>query len=79
MAAWPHDFARGLSIELELANGERRPLFDPEGWGAIRYYIERTTRFDFLFPATEVRAVHFKQLGSDPVFHWTLAEVWLYR
>jgi hypothetical protein len=79
MAAWPHDFARGLSIELELPSGERRPLFDPEGWGPIRYYIERTTRFDFLFPATEVQAVHFKQLGSDPIFDWTLAEVWLYQ
>jgi len=79
MAGWPHDYARGLSIELELVSGERRLLFEPDSWGAIRYYIERTTRFDFLFPATEVIAVHFTQLGSDPMFDWTLAEVWLYR
>ena len=77
LGKWWHDYPRGLLIGLELENGKLQPLFDPERWGAIRYLLESESTLAFYFDPVVVRRVLLLQLGSDPVFDWSIAELTL--
>ncbi len=75
---WVHDYPRGLSIKLELADGTVRELFDPKEYAAVRYFIGSNSEYRFLFETLDIRRVIFTQLGEDPIFDWSIAEIKLW-
>lgn len=79
LAEWHTDYPRGLSVELELSSGERRRLFTPEHWSALRYFLEEQSRLEFYFEAIQVKRIILTQLGSDPKFDWSIAELKLFQ
>lgn len=78
LGEWPHDYPRGLRIELIGAEGETHTVLPAEGWEAVRYAAERATRYEFRFLPRLVQGVRFIQTGVDPIFDWSFAEVFLY-
>jgi hypothetical protein len=79
LESWKHDFPRGLRIEFENSSGDVHVLFDPNDWEAIRYFVERGSEFRFFFEQHDVVALRLVQLGSDPIFDWSIAEISVLR
>jgi hypothetical protein len=77
LGEWPHDYPRGLSIELIDAEGVTHTVLPADGWEAVRYAAERATRYEFRFSPRLVQRVRFIQTGADPIFDWSFAEVFL--
>lgn len=75
LGAWPHDEARELSIDVELADGQRRTILAPDDYPAVRYLREDSSHVAFYFEPLSVRRVIFTQQGSQQIFDWSLAEV----
>ena len=75
LASWPHDYPRGLQIDLILQSGERHTLIDQESYVLIREYLETSTEVNFHFDPLNVVAVELTQLGTHPVFDWSIAEL----
>ncbi|MBX7138186.1 MAG: glycosyltransferase family 39 protein [Oligoflexia bacterium] len=72
LAGWPQDYPRELAIEVELADGSKRNMLDSSAYPAIRYFMDDL----FLaFDAMAVKRLILRQLGSDPVFDWSIAEL----
>ncbi len=72
---WMQDYPRGLQIDLILANGERRPLFNPDKYEAIRYHINSDPKVSFYFSPVLVKQVILRETGSHSIFDWSIAEL----
>ncbi|MFN8392427.1 MAG: hypothetical protein U0136_19195 [Bdellovibrionota bacterium] len=76
---WETDFPRGLRIEAELANGEKRRVFDESQYGAALYFLNHNPTFSLVFPTVDAKRIIFTQTGRDPLFDWSIAEIELER
>jgi len=75
MSNWETDFPRGLKIEAELGNGERRMLLDSKDYLAALYYLNHNPVFSLMFSEVNAKQVIFTETESDPVFDWSIAEL----
>jgi len=69
---WLTDSARYLSVQVEQAGGQSCSIFD--GTTAVLHDIlGRILRFST--PPLKARKIRLEQLGSDPIFDWSIAEL----
>jgi hypothetical protein len=78
LANWAHDYPRGFTVDLELESGEVRRLFSPDSWASIRYFLQAQSKVTFFFEPLRVKKVILRQLGSHPIFDWSIAELRLW-
>lgn len=79
LAAWPHDFPRDLVIMGVRPDGNEIPLLPPGAWGAVHYAMERENFFEMFFSGEPLREIKLIQIGKDPVFDWSIAELSFYE
>lgn len=78
-ANWPHDYPRALRVVLKLGSSRKVTILSPGRYKAIRSFAEDDQEFVLYFEPQRVRKVIFQQLGTDPVFDWSIGEVSLYK
>jgi hypothetical protein len=76
LGAFESDVPRILDVTAELVDGTERHLVDRGDAAALRFYAEPMR---LAFEPLTVTAVRFRQLGRDPVFDWSIAEVEFFR
>ncbi len=74
-AFWKTDYPRELLIEAERPDGTKCVLMDTRGEAGLKYYLEGEQVIRLRLAPQEFRSVSMQQLGSDPVFDWSVAEV----
>ena len=75
---WGTDYARGLSIRAEYANGETEELINPEQYKAIRFYSKVADKFSIFLKGKPVKRLVMTQTGQDALFDWSIAEINLF-
>ncbi len=78
ISGWPQDFPRRL--ELSRIDDQERPevLITPEEFAAIRYFMDDQSQYAFYFDCKRSKRITLRQLGSDPVFDWSVGELQLW-
>ncbi len=76
---WPHDYPRGLEVELILVDGSRKRVLDNDDYQAIRFLVPDQPDFELFFDETEIKGFILKQQGSDWMFDWSIAEIGLIK
>jgi len=79
LGRWGHDFPRALKVEAELIDGTIAEVFSRQDYAAILYLKEYRPSYLIPIELNGIRSVKFTQLGVDPVFDWSIAQVELYR
>lgn len=74
-----HDFPRGLLIQLEQENGERVDVLKPTALHPVRYFLGGPEERLFVFEPMKVKRVSLIQTGEDPIFDWSISEVFCYE
>lgn len=74
LGAWSHDFPRGLMVEGITGTGDRKQIYNPDSHEAVRYFLDGK-REKVLFEPDQFKEVVFTQLGQDPIFDWSIAEL----
>lgn len=85
--SWIHDYPRALAIELVYENGERARAFGPQEFEGLEEVFEvQTTEAEptisgltAYFDGRKVRELELVQLGSHPIFDWSIAELRLFK
>ncbi len=72
---WPHDYPRGLQVELVLPSGERRVALRAGDYEAVRYLYQMNGVFRLDFAPQEVRGVVLIQTGRDERLDWSIGEL----
>ncbi len=75
LGTWVHDQPRDLGIDLVLRNGNKRVLLDPDDWEAVRYARDDATSMLFTFASADIQRIILRQMGTQPIFDWSIAEV----
>jgi hypothetical protein len=75
LGTWAHDWPRALKIEAENSKGEVKEVFDDSSYSAIRYFTQDNACFSMFFDAPDTVKVILSQVGKDPVFDWSIAEM----
>ena len=76
LGSYRHDYPREFVIEFEDGAGRRETLLASRlAWEGARYLLEERGLLTFLFTPRVVHRVRMKQLGSDPIFDWSIPEV----
>ena len=73
------DKPRKLKIEIEDASGNIKTIFTQADYNKMNYLIESSYSFSFFFKPQLANSITFTQLGSDPMFDWSIAELELYE
>ena len=76
LGTFESDAPRVLDVIAELPDGTERHLVDRGDAAALRFYAEPV---QLTFEPLTVVAVTFRQLGRDPVFDWSIAELEFFR
>lgn len=79
LGKWLTDYPRALEIELEDDAGTRRTVLDAEHYAGLRYCESGEGGFVMKFQPAMARKVIFRQLGEDPIFDWSIAELTFYE
>lgn len=79
LSDWPHDYPRSLEIHAIDKAGNRLTLLTADAFAGIVYYFEGQHEFQFFFPPVNVGVIELVQLGSHPLFDWTIAELELWQ
>ena len=72
---WPHDYPRGLQIDVILSGGRRETVLGSEEYASVRYLYQMNGALRFDFPAREAQGVVLTQTGSDPRLDWSIGEL----
>ena len=75
---WGSDYPRELRLSLLLASGEERELLSTAQLHAVNYLLGEGEEVKLYFNPLEIKRVIFRQVGSDPVFDWSIAELNLF-
>lgn len=82
----PEDAPRGLRLEISSDGRNWQPIREAPGlwsdlfWsGPHPFYRPDFGRVDLIFPPRSGRFLKFTQLGSDPTYHWSVSECFIYR
>ena len=76
---WPQDAPRGLRVEVEEPGGKRDVVLNWTGDKETLFGLIDRESFQLSFPRVTAKRVILTQLGSDPVFDWSIAEVELLK
>lgn len=79
LGAFLHDYPRGLRIEVEGPSGTRRTVLDEVGYERVLFYLRENRGITLFWPSEEIRSLILTQTKSDPVFDWSIAELYLYE
>lgn len=79
LGRWGTDFPRGLAVEVHELGGATRSLLNPGDWEAVRYLFAYESTIRFYFAPIATSAILFTQVGSDPIFDWSIAELEVWR
>lgn len=79
LAGFLHDYPRGLRIELEKANGTRRTVLSELGYTKVSFYLKENRGISLYWPSEPIKAIILTQTKGDPVFDWSIAELYLYE
>ena len=69
------DYPRGLKIEAVFTSGERKKLFHPSDYAALRYWLAGDNTISLYFPPLAVKKLILTQTGEDPFFDWSIPEL----
>lgn len=75
--AWPHDYPRGLSVEVELLDGSKKVLLPADKWKAVRYLSQE--ELSLVFEPVVARKLILTEHASESILDWSMAELILYR
>lgn len=75
LGGWPQDEPQSLSIDLLLADGQKRALLKTDDYESVRFFRERETAMLFAFDAVPVKKVILSQHGVQKIFDWSIAEL----
>ncbi|MCB0338360.1 MAG: hypothetical protein KDD53_02095 [Bdellovibrionales bacterium] len=73
-----HDKPTELSIELRLRDGTSRLVLTPDIYDDVIYYLDDNSRIPIRFAPTNVERIVLRELGSHPIFDWSIAELEIY-
>ncbi|NDC38496.1 MAG: hypothetical protein EBZ48_10645 [Proteobacteria bacterium] len=80
MRGWETDYARALTVVGIRPDGSQVTLISGDEYKAIHWTFREIEReFTVSFDATPLSAVRFMQIGKDPVFDWSIAEITLWE
>jgi len=79
LGRWGHDYPRSLRIDAELLDGTMIKVVSPRDYQSLLYLKEYRPVYRLKIDPLHIRSVHLTQLGADPVFDWSIAQVELYR
>lgn len=72
------DAPRKLEVDVIGEDGKQRPLLNTDDLTKILYFIHESDAVDLLIPSGQYRSIILKQVGKDPVFDWSIAELKLF-
>jgi hypothetical protein len=75
ISKWRSDYPRLLEIDAKLADGSTKQLISTDQYLAIRYVADGESSNDFCFEPASIKELSLHQLGSHPVFDWSIAEL----
>jgi hypothetical protein len=73
------DYPRLLEVIARTPDGRQEVLLTPADYAALRDYVSARDEFLLEFSPISVQSVIFRQVGRDPVFDWSIAEIDLYE
>lgn len=76
---WPHDFPRGLVVELLDDAGQWCRLLETGADQAIDYVLEGERRWELNFVPQTAQALRLTQIGWDLQMDWSLAEITVFQ
>jgi hypothetical protein len=79
LAGFLHDYPRGLKIEVEGVNGNRRTVLSELGYSKVSFYLKENRGITLFWPSERIKSIILTQTKSDPVFDWSIAELYLYE
>ena len=75
LAGWWTDYPRKLELELEAPSGERSQILDDSIVRSVLYALDSESDFSIVFTPQLVSRVILRQMGRDPKFDWSIAEL----
>lgn len=78
LAGWWTDYPRKLELDLQSPNGERISVLDESIVRTVLYALDAENDFSIVFPPQLVSKVILRQMGRDPKFDWSIAELRLH-
>jgi len=78
ISGWPQDVPRRFELARTDDQGQSEILITPEEFAAIRYFMDDRSRYAFYFDCKRSKRITLRQLGSDPVFDWSVGELTLW-
>jgi 4-amino-4-deoxy-L-arabinose transferase-like glycosyltransferase len=78
LSFWWHDYPRALLIEVKRDNGQWCMLADTLNNHSINYLLEGQTKWQFNFSPVKIRSIRLTQMGEDPRFDWSIADIKLF-
>jgi len=76
---WPHDFPRGLVVELLNDAGQWCRLLETGADPAVDYVLEGERRWELNFVPQKAQALRLTQIGWDLQMDWSLAELTVFQ
>ena len=78
LGEWVHDYPRGLNIIANFVDGSSAELLEDRGYRALWYFLSGARKFTLKTKLQAVSSVKFRQIASDPIFDWSIAELKFY-
>jgi hypothetical protein len=79
LGAFLHDYPRGLRVDVQLANGAKKTVLSEESFKRVAVYLRENRGITLFWPPERITALVLTQTESDPVFDWSIAELYLYE
>jgi hypothetical protein len=79
LGVWLHDYPRGMEISLQTASGAVKKVLTEEQYEKAQIYLRENRGLSLLWPPESVKSITLTQTKSDPVFDWTIAELYVYE
>jgi 4-amino-4-deoxy-L-arabinose transferase-like glycosyltransferase len=79
LGVWLHDYPRGLQISLRTLTGEVKTIFTNSQYDRVQLYLRENRGFSLLWPPVPITSITLTQTRSDPVYDWSIAELYVYE
>jgi hypothetical protein len=77
LGAWPQDYPRGLSIEVEDLAGNRTTVLSATDYSKLAAFLIGGD-LQLWFPQIAAKRVRFLSAGTHPILDWSIAELSFY-
>ncbi len=72
---WPQDYPRSLIINARVPDGSIVTIMNEAQYFASRYFLDESSRVEASFPPITVTELALNDMGTDPIFDWSIAEL----